>query len=113
MKKKMIAVGAVTVALLGAMPAPASAHIERGLNCHIIGQPEQLSNHRVKIRWRMTNRTQQTRDILCVARVESDTHRRLMGEQARIPGRTFVNRSTVARLPGTLESARVVHGHFV
>jgi hypothetical protein len=113
MKKKMIAVGAVTIALLGAMPAPASAHIERGLNCHIIGRPEQLSNHRVKIRWRITNRTQQTRDILCVARVESDTHRRLMGEQARVLGRHFVERSTVARLPGTLESARVVHGHFV
>jgi hypothetical protein len=112
--KKMIAVGAVTVALLGAMPAaPASAHIERGLNCHIVGRPEQLSNHRVRIRWRITNRTQQARDILCVARVESDTHRRLMGEQARVLGRHFVNRTTIARLPGTLESARVVHGHFV
>jgi hypothetical protein len=36
-----------------------------------------------------------------------------MGEQARVLGRHFVERSTVARLPGTLESARVVHGHFV
>jgi hypothetical protein len=111
--KKVIAVGAVAVALLGLMPAPASAHIEVGLNCHIVGRPEQLSRHRVKIRWRITNRTHRTREILCVARVESDTHRRLMGEQARVPARSFVLRSTVARLPGTLESARIVHGHFV
>lgn len=110
--KKIIAVGVVTVALLAAMPAPASAHIERGLNCHIVGRPEQLSNQRVKIRWRITNRTQQTRVILCAARVETDTHRRLMGEQAQVLGRRFVNRTTIARIPGTLESARIVHGHF-
>jgi hypothetical protein len=111
--KKMIAVGIVTVALLGAMPVTASAHIERGLNCHIIGRPEQLSNHRVKIQWRITNRTQQTRDILCVARVETDTHVARVGEQAQVLGRHFVERKTITRVPGTLESAKIIHGHFV
>lgn len=108
--KRTLATGILALALVGATLVPASAHIERGVNCHM-EEVVARSGHRVHVEIRITNRTQFSERVGCEVKIVTTTHFRRDWKIVSLPARTFrVVRYTV-RIPGDLTRWVILHGH--
>jgi hypothetical protein len=108
--KRILATGTLALALVGATPVPASAHIERGVNCHV-EEAVQLSGHRVHIEIRLSNRTDSSQRSGCQVKIVTTTHFRRDWKIVSLPARSFrVVRYTV-RIPGDFRRFVITHGH--
>lgn len=109
--KRVLATGIVTFALLGATAVPVSAHIERGVNCHV-DEAVQLSGNRVHVELRISNRTDSTHRSGCQVKIVTTTHFRQDWSIRNLPPRTFrIVRYTV-RIPGDFVRWVITHGHL-
>jgi len=108
--KKILMIGLATVALVGLMPAPASGHIEVGVNCHI-NEATQLSGERVHIEIRISNRTSVYHRSGCQVKIVTTTHFRRDWSIRNFPPHTFrIVRYTV-HIPGEFRRWVITHGH--
>lgn len=108
--KKTLAIGVLVLAMSGLTALPASAHIERGVNCHM-NDARQLSGNRVRIEIRISNRTAFTQRSGCQVKIVTTTHFRKDWSIRNFPPRTFrVVRYTV-NIPGDFVRWVITHGH--
>lgn len=108
--KRILATGILALALVGATPVPASAHIERGVNCHV-EQAVQLSGNRVHIEIRISNRTDSSHRNGCQVKIVTTTHFRRDWKIVTLDAHRFrVVRYTV-RIPGDYRRFVITHGH--
>jgi hypothetical protein len=108
--KRTLATGVLALALVGATLAPASAHIERGVNCHM-EEVVARSGDRVHVEIRITNRSQSSERLGCEVKLVTTTHFRRDWKIVSLPARTFrVVRYTV-HIPGDFQRWVILHGH--
>lgn len=108
--KRILATGILALALVGATPVPASAHIERGVNCHM-EEVVARSGNRVHVEIRISNRTQSSERVGCQVKIVTTTHFRRDWKIVTLDARTFrVVRYTV-RIPGDYRRWVITHGH--
>jgi hypothetical protein len=91
------------------LAAPASAHIERGINCHMNSATQ--SGHFVHVSLRITNRTTHTERLGCQVKLVSDTHYRKDWSIRTISGRHYRTVRYTVRLGGTFQRWVITHGH--
>ena len=102
---------ATVVATFGlGLAAPASAHIERGVNCHM-NEAYQLRRNVVHIEIRITNRTSSYHRSGCEVKLISNTHFRRDWVIRNLPARTYRTARYNVRLPGDFRRWIILHGH--
>ena len=110
--KRILATGFVTLALMGAMIVPASAHLERGVNCHF-DDVSTRSGERVHVEIRITNRSSDTHRNACVVKIRTNTHHLLVTSSCSLPPNTFCVRRYTVVVPGVFRFARIIHAHVL
>ena len=108
--KKFVVLATVVAAMSIAWAVPASAHIERGVNCHI-NEAVQRSRHRVHVEIRISNRTDHAERAGCQVKLISDTHYRKDWVIRNLPARTYRNVDYTVRLHGDFRRWVILHGH--
>lgn len=109
--KRILAIGIVAMALLGATPVPASAHIERGVNCHM-EQVTLLSGNRVHVELRISNRTSSWHRNGCEVKFVTSRRVKYVWKVVALPARTYKTVRYTLYIPGTFRYWRIIHGHI-
>ena len=110
--RRVLAIGVVTLALLGGTTVPASAHIERGVNCHF-NDVSLRSGERVHIEIRVSNRSDDTHQNACEVKIRTNTHVLFRTSTCNLPPHTFCVRRYTVVVPGDFRFARIIHGHVL